>query len=91
MNYFYQTWTCSTGVSPHFAWTDNPKSWSHAGEKVLFNEKDHIHKKNIVQISIKYVHIYVYRETVKILGENKSEGDIQRYKLDPYEYILNDM
>ena len=29
--------------------------------------------------------------TDKILGENKSEEDIQRYKPDPYEYRLNDM
>ena len=33
-----------------------------------------------------YVHKHVYRKS-----QNKSEEDIQRYKPDPYEYILNDM
>jgi hypothetical protein len=49
----------STGASLHLHELD-PESWSHAGEKVLFN---HIYKENIIQISIKYVHIYVYRYT----------------------------
>ena len=47
-------------------------------------------KGNIVQISIEYTYLS-HICTDKILGENKSEEDIQRYKPDPYEYILNDM
>ena len=33
----------------------------------------------------------IYVQIKYQLGENKSEEDIQRYKPDPYEYILNDM
>ena len=35
--------------------------------------------------------MYTYMSTKYIHEKNKSEGDIQKYKLDPYEYILNDM
>ena len=47
-------------------------------------------KGNIVQISIEYTDVS-HTCADKILGENKSEEDIQRYKPDPDEYILNDM
>ena len=33
-----------------------------------------------------YVHKHVYRKR-----QNKSEEDIQRYKPDPYENIINNM
>jgi hypothetical protein len=34
--------------------------------------------------------MYTYMST-DIHEKNKSEGDIQKYKLDPYEYILKNM